>query len=251
MSRSAPAEILILIGDDLRDAFSHQPNQKVVLLHARSQQHALQRCFDAILAASDLIAIGAMRALQAAGKRIPEDVAVIGFDDIPAAGLASPPLTTVMQDARLAGRTLVEMIEFQRLFDEQTAPDLQIHPIADNCCIQRHDQVCHCGVRQGTAAWRETRRCGRPEPPGGYAWIGQSMNSWVYVQQPDAYMGNNPSFNNSDPDRAVILNTNGIIDQTALSLSISGAAAKQGPSRAPMVRKCSDERCASVAASSS
>lgn len=66
--------------------------------------------FDAILAASDLIAIGAMRALQAAGKSIPEDVAVVGFDDIPAASLANPPLTTVMQDPRLAGRTLVETL---------------------------------------------------------------------------------------------------------------------------------------------
>jgi DNA-binding LacI/PurR family transcriptional regulator len=66
--------------------------------------------FDAILAASDLIAIGAMRALAAAGLRVPDDVAVVGFDDIPAASLTNPPLTTVMQDARLAGRTLVETL---------------------------------------------------------------------------------------------------------------------------------------------
>jgi DNA-binding LacI/PurR family transcriptional regulator len=66
--------------------------------------------FDAILAASDLIAIGAMRTLQAAGRGIGDDVAVVGFDDIPAAALANPPLTTVMQDARLAGRRLVETL---------------------------------------------------------------------------------------------------------------------------------------------
>ncbi|KRC80904.1 LacI family DNA-binding transcriptional regulator [Sphingomonas sp. Root241] len=66
--------------------------------------------FDAILAASDLIAIGAMRALQAAGLSVPDDVAVVGFDDIPAASSASPPLTTVMQDPRLAGRKLVETL---------------------------------------------------------------------------------------------------------------------------------------------
>lgn len=66
--------------------------------------------FDAVVAASDLIAIGAMRALQAAGLRIPEDVAVVGFDDIPAASIANPPLTTVMQDPRLAGRKLVETL---------------------------------------------------------------------------------------------------------------------------------------------
>ncbi len=66
--------------------------------------------FDAILAASDLIALGAMRALAAAGVRVPEDVAVVGFDDIPAATQANPPLTTVMQDPALAGRTLVETL---------------------------------------------------------------------------------------------------------------------------------------------
>jgi DNA-binding LacI/PurR family transcriptional regulator len=77
--------------------------------------------FDAILAASDLIAIGAMRVLQAAGKRIPEDVSVIGFDDIPAASSASPPLTTVMQDARLAGRTLVETL-IGRIHDRLVGP---------------------------------------------------------------------------------------------------------------------------------
>lgn len=66
--------------------------------------------FDAILAASDLIAIGAMRALAEAGLRIPEDVAVVGFDDIPAASMSSPPLTTMAQDAGLAGRQLVETL---------------------------------------------------------------------------------------------------------------------------------------------
>ncbi|MHA6720668.1 LacI family DNA-binding transcriptional regulator [Sphingomonas sp. RS6] len=77
--------------------------------------------FDAILAASDLIAIGAMRVLQAAGKRIPEDVSMIGFDDIPAASSASPPLTTVMQDARLAGRMLVETL-IGRIREEPVRP---------------------------------------------------------------------------------------------------------------------------------
>src|SRR5881628_3288950 len=50
--------------------------------------------FDAIFAASDVAAIGAMHALQQAGRAVPADVVVVGFDDIPAACLASPPLTT-------------------------------------------------------------------------------------------------------------------------------------------------------------
>ncbi len=66
--------------------------------------------FDAIFAASDLIAIGAMRAVSEAGLRVPHDVAVIGFDDIPAASLTSPPLTTIMQDLKEAGELLVETL---------------------------------------------------------------------------------------------------------------------------------------------
>ena len=66
--------------------------------------------FDAIVAASDMIALAAMRVLADAGIAVPEAVAVVGFDDIPAAGLANPPLTTVAQDVGMAGRRLVEML---------------------------------------------------------------------------------------------------------------------------------------------
>ena len=66
--------------------------------------------FDAIFAASDLIAVGAMRALAEVGLAVPGDVAVAGFDDIPAASLTSPPLTTVMQDTKSAGEVLVETV---------------------------------------------------------------------------------------------------------------------------------------------
>ena len=65
---------------------------------------------DAIVAASDLIAIGALRALQERAIDVPGTVSIIGFDDIPAAVLANPPLTTVMQDTRLAGEALVDSL---------------------------------------------------------------------------------------------------------------------------------------------
>lgn len=64
--------------------------------------------FDAIFGASDLIAIGAIQALEASGLNIPNDIAVIGFDDIPTASYTHPPLTTVQQNTRLAGELLVD-----------------------------------------------------------------------------------------------------------------------------------------------
>lgn len=66
--------------------------------------------FDAVFAASDLLAIGAISALQEAGRRVPEDVAVVGFDNIPSAAFANPPLTTVLQDTKQAGEMLVDRL---------------------------------------------------------------------------------------------------------------------------------------------
>lgn len=58
----------------------------------------------AVFAANDLLAIGAMAALRAAGRRIPDDVAVAGFDDIPSAQLLHPALTTVRRFEDAMGR---------------------------------------------------------------------------------------------------------------------------------------------------
>ena len=75
--------------------------------------------FDAVVAASDLIAVGAMHALQERHIDVPGQVSVVGFDDIPAASLTNPPLTTVMQDTRRAGEVLVESL--LRLIAEEHA----------------------------------------------------------------------------------------------------------------------------------
>jgi DNA-binding LacI/PurR family transcriptional regulator len=66
--------------------------------------------FDGIFAASDNIAMGAIKALQENGFRIPEDVSVVGFDDIPIAPYFGPPLTTVKQDIHRGGKLLVQKI---------------------------------------------------------------------------------------------------------------------------------------------
>ncbi|MGB3377198.1 MAG: LacI family DNA-binding transcriptional regulator [Allopontixanthobacter sediminis] len=66
--------------------------------------------FDGLFAGSDLIAIGALRALAEAGLAVPDDVAVVGFDDISTASVTTPPLTTLMQDTRNAGALLVDTL---------------------------------------------------------------------------------------------------------------------------------------------
>lgn len=65
---------------------------------------------DAIFAASDQMAVGALRALAQAGLRVPEDVALMGFDDMPFAARTSPPLTTMRQPIHRLGSTAVETL---------------------------------------------------------------------------------------------------------------------------------------------
>ncbi len=63
--------------------------------------------FDGIVAASDLIALGAIRGLQSAGRSIPGDVSVVGYDNVAFGAYSDPALTTIDQDAAQAGRLLV------------------------------------------------------------------------------------------------------------------------------------------------
>ncbi len=65
---------------------------------------------DAVFAASDTMAMGAIRALRETGKRVPEDIGLIGFDDLPSAARHDPPLTTVRQPVTRLGATAVEML---------------------------------------------------------------------------------------------------------------------------------------------
>lgn len=68
----------------------------------------------AVFAANDLMAMGAYQAIREAGLRIPEDIAVVGFDDIPAAKMLTPSLTTVTQFQENLGRRAAEMM-FERM----------------------------------------------------------------------------------------------------------------------------------------
>lgn len=65
--------------------------------YAAGRTLAADPAVTAVFAAGDEMAIGVIRALLEAGRRVPEDVSVVGFDDMPVTGYVTPPLTTVRQ----------------------------------------------------------------------------------------------------------------------------------------------------------
>lgn len=101
--------------------------------------HALlerQLPFDAVFGGSDLIAIGAMTALAAAGRRVPDDVAVMGFDGIPMGAFTRPALTTVAQDTKRAGQLLVQTLV--HLIEGQPAAGVTLPPrliVRESCGV--------------------------------------------------------------------------------------------------------------------
>ncbi len=108
-------------------------------------------CPSAVFVASDVVAFGAMAAIRERGLRIPEDVAVVGFDDVPLARYASPPLTTAHLPAPDMGRQAGEML---------------IQLIQGGCPVARHLLLDTClVVRESCGAARELRgraHAGRP-----------------------------------------------------------------------------------------
>jgi LacI family transcriptional regulator len=89
---------------------------------------ALDNPPDAVFCASDMMAVGAIRAAKAAGLKVPEDVATVGFDDTPFAAAFSPAITTIRQDkvglGRAAGEQLMALID-----DPKTTPPKLTLPV--------------------------------------------------------------------------------------------------------------------------
>jgi LacI family transcriptional regulator len=99
----APDPLLVIEGD-FSDAGGYAAMKRLLPQHP-----------DAVFAASDMMAVGALRALHEAGLRVPEDVALVGFDDMPIAAHTDPALTSVRQPiprtGALAADTLIDLIE--------------------------------------------------------------------------------------------------------------------------------------------
>ena len=112
---------------------------------------------DAIVCANDQMAIGVLRALAARGVRVPQDMAVVGFDDIFPASLGDPPLTTVRQPIRELGERACERL-FERIAEPSLRPKVELLPIE---LVLRSS----CGCPPGTTA----RRPVAPLQPPKYA----------------------------------------------------------------------------------
>lgn len=95
----------------------------------------------AIFACNDLMAVGAMLAAHQTGRRVPQDLAIVGFDDIELASYLTPPLTTVHQPKMAMGRRAVYLL-IERINDKDLPPRCEVLPsklvIRDSCGAKRN-----------------------------------------------------------------------------------------------------------------
>jgi DNA-binding LacI/PurR family transcriptional regulator len=108
---------LIALGDFSPES-GHQAATELLARHPRPT---------AIFAFNDRMAMGAIRCLREAGLSVPGDIAIVGFDDIPAAALADPPLSTVRQPAQDMGASAARLL-FERIEHNVTSPAEAVLP---------------------------------------------------------------------------------------------------------------------------
>ena len=83
--------------------------------------------FTALVAFNDISALGAMTALREGGHKVPEDVSIMGFDDIEFASIAYPPLTTIRQPLHEMGATAAELL-LRKLTNDERVQNLRVRP---------------------------------------------------------------------------------------------------------------------------
>ncbi len=112
--RLAAAELGLPFRPNLTAQLTGDSSSPALGYRATRQLLAAEQPFTALFAFNDVSAIGAIRALREAGRRVPEDVSVFGFDDIQSAAFQNPSLSTIRQPLRhmgeIAARTLLERI---------------------------------------------------------------------------------------------------------------------------------------------
>jgi LacI family transcriptional regulator len=85
------------------------------------------RPFTALVAFNDISALGAMAALREAGYKVPEDISIMGFDDIEFASIAFPPLTTIRQPLHEMGAMAAELL-IRKLANDQSVQNIRVRP---------------------------------------------------------------------------------------------------------------------------
>ena len=119
--QEAGLEPAIVLGPDVPDKL---PEEEFAYDSVREHLRSSRKRFDAVFAMHDGLAYGAIEAILESGLRVPEDVAVVGFDDQDPSAYIHPPLTTVRQPARSSGEEAVRIL-FRRLRDPEMPPPRQ------------------------------------------------------------------------------------------------------------------------------
>lgn len=116
------AMVPIVLQGDFNEESGYRAGQALATMSPRP---------DAVFAANDMMAIGCMAAIRDAGLRIPEDIAVAGFDDVPMARYVSPALTTVRVRIAELGREALEQLTTQIENNDSPAPHTHVRVSAE------------------------------------------------------------------------------------------------------------------------
>lgn len=122
-----PDEVPVLVGDYRQDSGTELAKQ--LLSHSRSRRPT------ALLCANDLMAVGALEYARAVGLRVPEDLSLVGFDDLTFSALLQPRLTTVRQPSRDMGYRAARMLI--NIIEKDDPGELESFPVA----VQLRDSV--------------------------------------------------------------------------------------------------------------
>ncbi len=155
--------------------FLHASGAAAIHSFIEDRKLSPQEDFEAIVAANDNMALGAMQALHERGVHVPHDVAVVGFDDMREAKFATPPLATVRQPICEQGKRAVEML-LALLAGEQVSEQVML----PTELVVRQSCGCHSYVVQQAAVGPVTRT----EVPNGHS-TGEAFQAILAAQRQD------------------------------------------------------------------
>lgn len=123
----------LVVEGNFRSESGHEAMRRLLALDHRP---------DAVFSANDMMAVGAMTAIREAGLRVPDDVALVGFDNVPITALLQPALTTMAMPLREFGAAAARLLEDQL---SSSGERLQVHLRFSASLIVRQSSVRHAG----------------------------------------------------------------------------------------------------------